>query len=117
LFFKLEGSRDGKIVTTPGVLRVLSFGGAWGEVDQSEIDAIRTISERKKLRFSCPCPRVGTWVRVASGPFKGIKGQVIDPSRRVVVVVPLIQRAVAVTFDENTVLVPLSVDVSARAAC
>ncbi|MDP9051852.1 MAG: hypothetical protein M3O31_14205 [Acidobacteriota bacterium] len=108
LFLRFNSLSDAKILTTPGVLRIVSFGGRWAQVDEREIWSVRRVIERNLFRQSCSYPPIGTQVRVESGPFKGVEGKIIQGSKRLVICVSLIQRAMAVTFDEDTVVSQIS---------
>ena len=68
-----SGTLGGLLCSTPGVVRILSFGGRPAVLPDAEIDAVMKLSARGK-----PLPTQtiyeGETVRVCDGPFAGITG-------------------------------------------
>jgi len=89
------------ILTTPGVIGIVSAGKTPVPVDNEEIEAIR-VTIRSGLPIQpWPIPQVGCRVYLEAGPLAGIEGIVTDTGKadRLIVSVSLLQRAVAVEID------------------
>jgi transcription antitermination factor NusG len=91
----------GLLYSTPGVMRILSFGGRPSPVPDSEIDAVRRFTLLGK-----PLPmqqlNVGTKVEIRDGPFAGIVGIVKQIRNRacLIVSIQLISQSIYVDVDE-----------------
>jgi transcription antitermination factor NusG len=97
-----EDMRERKeVLTTPGVYRLVGFGGTPVAVDDREIAAIQALSEAGRGLRPWPYLRPGDRVRVERGPLRGIEGTLLreGESLRLIVTVDLLQRAMAVEFD------------------
>ena len=106
LFCRLDlGSRLLPMYTTPGFLRIVGLGRSPCPVADGEIDGIRRIMESGLEAHPWPVPKVGEWVRLESGPLKGLEGTLVSVKKRhrLVVSVTLLQRAVAVEVEEDVV--------------
>lgn len=114
LFCELSPQAGGRIVTTPGVTRVVSFGGRWVPVENSEIDALRQISASPVVRQPWRYIPAGYQVRIESGPLKGVAGILLSNGKRLVVTVTLLQRSISVLLDDTTVVSPLDGALSAE---
>jgi transcription antitermination factor NusG len=102
LFCRLDlNSRLLSLFTTPGVVRLLGFGPTPSPVDDSEIDAIRTILKSGRGARPWPMPRQGERVYIEAGPLSGLEGVLIGEKKnsRLVVSVTLLQRAMSVEID------------------
>ena len=104
LFFRFSPEATGKIVTCPGVLRVVSFGGEWTPVEDCEIESLQRILNTDTAREPWKHIPVGRRVCVESGPLKGVEGTVIENSKLLVVAITMLQRAVAVALQPDTQL-------------
>jgi transcription antitermination factor NusG len=107
LFFRLSAHGNSKLVTTPGVISVVAFGGVWVTLDDNEINALQLIITSPVLREPWRYVPVGCRVRVDSGPLKGLSGVLVTNGNKLVVSVTILQRSVAVSLDESTLLTPL----------
>src|SRR5262245_37896449 len=91
------------ILTVPGVNAVVGVGKNLLHVDESELDAVRTVL--KSGRFCEPWPflEVGQRVRVEYGPLAGTEGLVVllKNTYRLVISVNMLQRSVAVEIDRE----------------
>jgi transcription antitermination factor NusG len=96
----------GKAISTPGVTRVVGFGGRPAEVDVNEIEALQLLGQSGLLREPWAYIPDGTSVQVETGPLTGAQGFLYfgENERRLVISVTLLQRAVAVQLDENTLI-------------
>jgi transcription antitermination factor NusG len=90
-----------RIVTTPGVVQIVSFGSAPGTIPDIEIEALERIAASGLPVASCGYTRIGETVELIDGPLKGIKGIVLRQATttRLVVGVELLQRSLTVEIE------------------
>lgn len=115
VFCRSTATAIGRIVTTPGVLRIVGFGGTPALVDDDEIEAIRRITASGVPVSPCECLRAGQAVTIAKGPLAGLRGVFVRAGghHQLVVSVRLLRRAVAVRMDADSIR-PDDVTVSGR---
>lgn len=98
--------RSRPIVTTPGVLGIVGFGGVPAPVSDHEIESLRTVIT-SGLDVE-PWPRLvpGTIVRLCRGPLASVRGTLIDvrKGQHLVVSITLLQRSVMVKIDPSWVI-------------
>lgn len=94
------------IVTTPGVLHIVSFGGKPSPISERDIEALERIAASELQVAQWKYPQVGDSVRLVAGPLKGIDGVVMRASSatRLIVNVHMLQRSVAVEIDSGWVV-------------
>jgi transcription antitermination factor NusG len=109
LFCRLSSEADGMIVRTPGVTRVVGFGSVWTPLEEYEVANLKRIVQSEILREPWPYLSKGCRVRIDSGPLRGVSGMLASDTSgsKVVILVTLLQRAMAVTLDRSTVITPL----------
>jgi transcription antitermination factor NusG len=102
VFVRIPGlALGGLLCSTPGVIRILSFGGRPVPLCDSEIDSVRRLTLRGK-----PLPtrhvNSGEKVQIRDGPFAGITGVVRQIRNRdcLVFSVQLISQSIYVEVDE-----------------
>jgi transcription antitermination factor NusG len=93
-----------KVVTTPGVVRIIGDRRGPVSVPAAEIDAIRCLISTQLATWPWPFLREGQRVRVEAGPLRGVEGIVVknQNEHRLVVAITLLQRSVAVEFEKNS---------------
>jgi transcription antitermination factor NusG len=98
--FDIE-DRSARIVTTPGVIRIVSFGGKAVPVEEREISFVRTIVASGLPAQPWPQVQPGSPVRILHGPLAGVEGTLVQVKRhhQLVVSISLLQRSVAVEID------------------
>ena len=104
LFCRFDASdRLMPILTTPGVIGIVSAGKTPVPVCDEEIEAIRSILRSGLAAQPWPFLRVGSKVYIERGPLAGMEGIVIDTDKiyRLVVSVSLLQRSVAVEIERE----------------
>jgi transcriptional antiterminator RfaH len=91
----------GLVSSTPGVTRILGFGGSPCPVPDREMTAIRRLSLQGQA-FPIPYVEVGQRVEIREGPFAGVVGIVrrIKSRSCLIVSVELISRSIYVVVDE-----------------
>ena len=106
VFCRFNSCAIGKVVSTPGVTRIVGFGGQPAEVEAKEIEALQLLDQSGLLREPWAYIPDGTLVQVETGPLTGAQGIFCfgEDKRRLVVSVTLLQRSVAIQLDENTVI-------------
>lgn len=89
------------IVTTPGVIRIVSFGGVPVPIEDAEIAAVRSIVSSGLSVAPWPYLRAGHHVRVGHGALVGVEGIVVESRgrHRLVVSIDILQRSVMVEID------------------
>jgi len=106
IFCRFNSFAMGKAISTPGVTRIVGFGGRHAEVRIEEIEALQLLGNSDCLREPWAYIPDGTLVQVETGPLTGAQGifNSGEDKRRLVISVTLLQRSVAVQLDENTVI-------------
>jgi len=97
-----------RVVDTPGVAKIVGFGGTPAAVEQREIEEIRLVVASELPMHPWPYLKTGDRVRVDRGPLRGIDGTLLHAKdhARLVIGVELLQRSLAVEVDPGMV-VPL----------
>ena len=95
------------ILTTPGVMSILSAGRMPIPVPDSEIDAIKSLLNSGLSVLPFPDLTTGTKVLLEKGPLTGIHGVVttVGKSCRLIVSVEILHRSVMVEIDRDWVRV------------
>lgn len=106
IFCRFDSQLPGRVVTTPGVVRILGYGNTVSALLDSEIETIRTIAKSSLPLHPHPYLHQGDIVRICDGPFTGIAGKIVSLQKKnlLVVSVTLLQRAVAVEIDACSVV-------------
>ena len=104
-----ENEESPKILTTPGVIRFISFGKGPTPIPDQEIEMIQALMESDRALEPWPYLETGQSVRVEQGPFKGWGGTVVrkKSEARLVVNLHFLQRAVSVEMEQDDI-VPLN---------
>jgi transcription antitermination factor NusG len=89
------------VLTTPGVLTVVGFGGEPAIIPGTEIEAIRRVIENSVKVEPHPFLKYGDRVRVTAGPLRGLEGILIRKKNwcKLLLSVEMLQRSVAVEVD------------------
>jgi transcription antitermination factor NusG len=108
VFCRADVQAVGKIVETPGVIRIV--GTRMGPIPVAP-DEIKTLQRLVETRLSVepwPFLRAGQRVRIDAGPLRDTEGILLlaKNRHRLVVSVTLLQRSVAVEIDSEWVSVP-----------
>ncbi len=112
VFCRFPFSERTKIFDTPGVTRVVAFGGKPAEINESEMIAIRAVIASNLPARPWPHLKAGDRVSIEHGPLRGIEGTVIRDRLKAhcglcfVVGVQLLQRYIAVDLEPE-MLAPL----------
>lgn len=101
VFCRIPLDERNRVVTTEGVIGLVGAGRQPIPVDESEIEAIRTLVHSRVEVQPWPFLRVGEKVRIRNGAFAGVDGILVKvkDSWRLVVSVSLLEKSVAVELD------------------
>ena len=94
-----------RVLRTPGVARIVGFGGLPAPVAPSEIDGIRAALASKLPIGPWPYPKPGDRVRIESGPLRGLEGALVrqKDALHLVLSVELLQRSLAIEVTAETI--------------
>jgi transcriptional antiterminator NusG len=108
LFCRIDSHVVGKIVTAPGVIRIVGNGSAPTPVPADEVAAIQNLVESRLNAEPCVFLREGQRVCIEYGPLRGMQGVVmkVKSRYRLVVSISLLQRSVAVDIEPSWISVP-----------
>ncbi|HYR85886.1 MAG TPA: transcription termination/antitermination NusG family protein [Terriglobia bacterium] len=97
VFCRIVPNTQGLIVTTPGVIRIVSFGGKAAPIDPEEIHSIQLVVNSGAPSHASTGLQGGDLVRIEEGPLRGAVGTLISAQKQ--------QRfAVSVTMMMRTVI-------------
>ena len=105
VFCRLNPAANGLIITTPGVISIVGFGGKPIPVETREIEALKKVAALGLQSEPWKLLTVGEMVRVEEGPLAGVAGILISVrgQDRLVISVTLMRRSVAVEIDRSAV--------------
>jgi transcriptional antiterminator NusG len=108
VFCRFSRNDCAKVLNTPGVRSIISFGGRPAAVPDSEIEHLAAIVDSGRRLQPWPYIDQGEQIRIERGPLKGITGFVVDTrdESRLVVSVTFLKRSVSVSVDRDS-LIPL----------
>ena len=104
-----------RVVSTPGVVGFVGFGGTPAAIPEWQIETVRRLIASGRRLWPMALLREGQRVAIQSGPLEGLEGilKKIKNDRQLVVGVELLNRSVAVTLDGDAVA-PLCQKTSSR---
>jgi transcription antitermination factor NusG len=105
LFLRGMEERRLQVVTTPGIVSILTVSGEPAVIPESEIEAVRKAIEWGNRVEPHPFLRCGDRVRVIAGPLQGVEGILVRKKNlyRLVLSVELLERSAAVEVDVASV--------------
>jgi transcription antitermination factor NusG len=105
LFLRGMEGRWLDVVTTSGIVSVLSINGEPATIPESEIESVRRAVEWGNRVEPHPFLRCGDRVRVISGPLQGLEGILVRKKNlfRLVLSVEILERSAAVEVDVSAV--------------
>ncbi len=103
LFVRTSLTHKRQVVSTDGVVCMVSFQGAPAPIPDEEIEAVREICLTKLPCDPYPYLTEGRWVRVVRGPLAGLSGILVRKKgkHRLVVSIDILQQSVAVEIDAD----------------
>jgi transcription antitermination factor NusG len=105
LFLRIDFDRKVEILRTPGVFWLVESGGRACAVPDSEVEAVRRITQSSAKIEPHRYLRCGDRVRVREGALAGLEGVLVQVrnGHRVVLSVELLQKSIAVEVDFSSV--------------
>jgi transcription antitermination factor NusG len=105
LFGRIDIDYRLPILTTPGVLSIVGFGGVACPVDEAELEAVRAVTTSGVSAMPWPYLKTGDRVRVVYGTLSGAEGLLVRTrgEDRLVLSVHLLQRSISVEIDRTWV--------------
>ncbi len=101
LFIREGMDRQLQILTTPGVIHIVGWGGHPAIIPQSQLNAVRQVIESCLIVETHPYLQCGDRVRVKTGPLMGLEGILTRKKgiTRLVVSMEMLGRSAAVEID------------------
>jgi len=101
VFCRIPLEQRNLVLTTGGVVDIVSVGRIPAPLSEQEIEAVRTVVSAKAHAEPWPFLKIGEKVRINGGSLSGIEGILIrvKNSWRLVISVTLLERSVAVEID------------------
>jgi transcription termination/antitermination protein NusG len=100
-FARFDPAERLSVLTSPGVVNIVSFNSEIAAIPDPEIESIRLLVSTDLQYDPCPLIREGMMVQVVSGPLKGVIGRLVRKGAhaRLILAVDLIGQAVSVEVD------------------
>ena len=101
VFCRLSGDALGKVITTPGVIRIVGDRLRPFPIPVSEIETIQRVASTTLPTEPWPFLHAGQRVAIESGPLRGAEGLFVRTKNvdRLVVSISMLLRSVAVEID------------------
>jgi transcription antitermination factor NusG len=105
LFLRENAAGRLQVVTTPGIINILSINGEPARIPEAEIESVRRAIDWGNRVEPHPFLRCGDRVRVKSGPLQGLEGILVRKKNfyRLVLSVEILERSAAVEVDVSAV--------------
>ncbi len=105
VFCRMDATHRLPVLTTPGVVSIVSMGAVPAPVADDELEAVKTILHSGLPSGPWPFLTSGQVVQIVRGPLSGVQGFVVGEGRkrRLVVSVTLLQRSLALEVDRDWV--------------
>jgi len=118
IFCRFNGDGCGPIVTTPGVLRIVTIGSKqFAQIRDEEIDMIRNTMKHELAVLPWTQSAIGSTVRIRTGALAGLCGTLVNYKNKnyLIITIDAIQRSIAVPRDECELVGSSNAEVSADA--
>jgi len=95
----------GPVVTTPGVIKIVEFGGKVAQLDEGEIERVRRVAHSSLRPEPWSYIKQNSQVKIARGALAGIRGTVLKVQENMILIVSIemLQRSIAVHIDRSWV--------------
>lgn len=105
VFLRFDAHNHWPVVTIPGVIRFVGIGHEPVPVEDSEVDAIRQVSNGSFTFGPCQFLKVGETIEIREGPLSGLFGIVmrLKGKCRLVLSVNVLQKSMFVEIDGSLV--------------
>jgi transcription antitermination factor NusG len=103
VFCRCFGDGCPPVVTTPGVIRIITAGKEIGWITEAEIEVIRKVMRHELSALPWNQAKIGDTVRVESGPLAGTVGVLISfkNKRHLILAIDAVQRSIAVEMHDS----------------
>lgn len=117
VFCRFELPEKVRVLNTPGVGKMVGFGGTPSPLEDREIDHIQAALRSELPLWPWQYLGVGDKVRIERGPLRGVEGTLLQEPEgfRLVIGVELLRRSIAVKVDAQ-MIAPLHVAERTEAA-
>lgn len=104
VFVRIPAGERVRVLSVPGVLSLVGFGGRPAPLPDGQIEALRALSGRRGLEPH-PYLAAGERARIVAGPMSGFEGVLLRRKNnlRLVLALDVILKSVAVEVDEEDV--------------
>lgn len=118
VFCRLDSDRRPLIVTTPGVIRIVGYGGVPAAIDDDEMVSLRKVVQSGIPVKPLPKIQIGNLLVITSGPLAGVVGvlHTVNQRHQLVISVSLLGRSVLVEIQPEWVGSPNVECMGARSA-
>jgi transcription antitermination factor NusG len=105
IFCRIHGPTLGKIISTPKIVRIVSFGGQPCPIIDEEIEALRQLTALGNSPQPHPFVAIGERVQIIEGPLAGVIGilEQFRGKQRLVISVEAIMKSMSVEVEFNHV--------------
>jgi transcription antitermination factor NusG len=106
VFCRFDPVIPARIVTTPGVIRIVGFGRTPVPISDQEITNIHLIAKAGVVAYPWPFLKIGAQVEIVDGPLRGSKGILLQRRGidRLVVSIDILHRSTATELEASWVL-------------
>ena len=103
IFVKIALKNRLPVLQTNGTVNLVSFNGIPSPIPEDQINAIKTILERKQIIDYADYFTPGKQVKVVQGPLKGLQGTLIENknNNRLIISIDGIQQAISVEINPH----------------
>jgi len=107
VFCRFDISKRLPVLTIPAVGSIVSIGRAPAPISHAELESIEQMIQSDRNVAPHDAVAIGQEVSIERGPLRGLSGTLIEskPNCRLVVSIPLLQRAVSAEVDPDCVRV------------
>jgi len=108
VFCRFDGIRCSRIVTTPGVIRLVTAGGKQiAHISDAEIQSIQAAINLGLDVLPWDKSKIGSTVRIKAGPLAGTVGVLTSYKNKkyIIITIDAVQRSVAVPVDHCEITV------------
>jgi transcription elongation factor/antiterminator RfaH len=103
IFCRFDARSRFPIVSTPGVVSIIGFGGKPAPIPEAEVEAVRTVLCSGLATEPWPFLHEGQRVRIKRGALDGLEGILLKKKNgwRMVISVTMLQRSISVEIDRQ----------------
>ncbi len=105
IFCRFDPNKRIRIITTPGVVSIIGFGNELAPIDDSEVQAVRTVLRTGIPVQACGFLQEGQRIRVRCGALQGIEGVLLKRKSewRLIISVTTLHRSISIEIDRDWV--------------